>query len=84
MGSYNIGLYADYGYKITKFENGISKYIYDFDYSSFSFDEDRGTYYVALTFGCKGNFITCLGQQDKTLSYRGNPSALGTTSPNWW
>jgi len=83
-GTYTIGLWADYGYKITKFENGISKYIWDYDWETVSFDEDWGTYYVALTFGCTGNFITCPGLQEIKLSYRGNPSSLGTPSSRDW
>ena len=76
MGYYSIGFWADYGYKITKFENGISKYIWDYDWETVSFDESWGTYSVALTFGCTGNFIACPGLQEINLSYRGNPSSF--------
>ena len=60
--------------------NGVTKYYYDINYYFlyFDFDEDWCTYWVYLTFGCTGNSITCLGITDKTLSWYGDSTTLGT------
>ena len=78
-------MWADYGYKITSFQNRTNKYYWRINYYFlyFDFSEDWCTYSVTLTFGCKGNLITCPGQPDITLSYVGDASSLGTDKQTW-
>jgi hypothetical protein len=83
-GTYTIGFWADYGYKITKFENLTNKYYWRINYYFlyFDFSEDWCTYAVALYFNCRGS-VTCPGLPEIKLSYVGDASSLGT-NPNSW